>query len=84
MANVDHVQKDSFLCSLRAVTEAIAEILSTSRSASVNTHWKIWSAFCANVALDPLFLSYKDYIPILTTFSNKYHCGDIGASSKND
>ena len=83
MVHVDPVHKQGFLCSFRAEIKAIADGLSEIRSASADNHWKIWSAFCANVALDPLFLSYKDYIPILATFSNKYHCGDIGASGKN-
>ena len=51
MAHVDPVQKQHFLRSFRAATEAITEVLYALRATY---------AFCANAALDPLLLSYKD------------------------
>ena len=63
--------------------EAIAEGISTSISASSNTHWAIWSAFWANVALEPLLLSYKYPIPILATFATNYRRGNISASGNS-
>ena len=69
MENVEPVQQERLLCSFRAETEATVEGLSASRSASTDTHWTIWSTFCANVALTPLLLSYRDHIPILSTFT---------------
>ena len=83
MENVDPVHQHCLMCSFRAATEAIANGLSDSRPTSTNNHWTIWSAFCANMASDPLLLSYKDPIPILATFSADYRCGDISANSKN-
>ena len=83
MANLDPVHQYFFLCRFRSVREAIAEGLYASRSVSTNTHWTIWSDLCANVALNPILLLHKEPIPILTTFSAKYHRGDISASHKN-
>ena len=82
MARVNPVQKRRFLRSSRAATEVIVKGLYDSRSASSNTHWTLWSAFCANVTLNPVLLLYKDPIPILATFSAKYHHGNISASGK--
>ena len=83
MANVDPVHQQCFLCSFCTETEDITKGLSTSRVASSNNHWTLWPTFCANVALDPLLLLYKDPIPILATFAAEYRCGDISASGKN-
>ena len=83
MAHVDPIQQQRFLSSFCAVTEAIVEGLSASRAYSINNHWKIWSAFFANVALNPLLLSYKDPIPILDTFAAEYRHSNITASCKN-
>ena len=63
--------------------DAITEGHSASRVASANTHWSIWSAFCANVSPDPQILSRKDRTPILSTFAAEYHCGNISDSGKN-
>ena len=63
--------------------DAITEGHSASRVASANTHWSIWSAFCANVSPDPQILSCKDRTPILSTFAAEYHCGNISDSGKN-
>ena len=83
MAHVDHVRQQHFLCSFHTATEANAERFFTSRADSADNHWKIWSAFCANVALDPLLLSHKDLILILASFAAEYCQGDISTSGKN-
>ena len=83
MENVDPVQQKRFLCSFCAATEAIAEGISASRAASDDTHWTICSVFCANVALDPLLLLYRDTIPILAKIAAEYRRGNIIVSGKN-
>ena len=71
MANVDPTHKKRFLCSFRATTESTAKEFSASRTAYAYTHWKIWSYLCANMALNPLVLLYKDPILILAKFASE-------------
>ena len=80
---MEPVQQQRILHIFHAGTEAIFEGLYTSKAASADTHWTILSALCANVALKPLIMSYKDPIPFLATFAVEYRCGNISASGKN-
>ena len=80
---MEPVQQQRILHIFHAGEEAIFEGLYTSKSASADTHWTILSALCANVALKPLIMSYKDPIPFLATFAVEYRCGNISARGKN-
>ena len=56
-----------FHYSYRSAVYNIAKGLYNSRSVTTNRHWAKWAAFCREVALDPLFVLYRDLPPSSTT-----------------
>ena len=63
-----------------AMANGIAEGLSASQSAIVYVNWTKWAEFYQDKALDALFVSYRDPVPILNTFARQYRTGSLSPS----
>ena len=62
------------------MANGIAEGLSASQSAIVYVNWTKWAEFYQDKALDALFVSYRDPVPILNTFARQYRTGSLSPS----
>ena len=82
MATVDPDAQTHFCDSFSALTEDIQEGFSVCRATAADGHWTKLVYFCARVALDPLIVIYKDFVPIINTFARDYRTGNIAPNSR--
>ena len=56
----------------RAASDDTINGLSYNQDTATNEHWSNWAAFCKNVTLNPLLISYRDLVPVLYSFVQQY------------
>ena len=71
-----------FLDDLRAAQHAVSFGVTASRAASADSHWQLWSDYCAPLAVDPLLQDLSDPIPLLQVFLHRYRTGLIAPRGK--
>jgi hypothetical protein len=71
---------DALLSDLGLVQEAIKLGVTAQRAKAQDKHWERWDAFCLEHHIDPFLKTYRDPIPILQIFAQRYRDGRIAPS----
>jgi hypothetical protein len=73
---------DALLSDLGLVQEAIKLGVTSQRAKAQDQHWDRWDAFCIGHNIDPFLRTYRDPIPILQIFAQRYRDGRIAPSHR--
>jgi hypothetical protein len=71
---------NALLTDLGLVQEAIKLGVTAQRAKAQDKHWERWDAFCVEHNIDPFLKTYKDPIPILQIFAQRYRDGRLAPS----
>jgi len=79
---VDSNTRDAFFADLRSAQIAATQGVSMGRAKAGDTHWKVWHAFCTELAIDPTLQGVDDPVAYLQVFLHRYRHGTIAPSKK--
>lgn len=77
MAALDASTRAAFLSDLRSAQHAVTFGVTPSRASAANTHWRVWTDFCTQLAIDPLLQDVPDPMALLQVFCHRYRTGAI-------
>jgi len=77
LAPLDPATRASFLDDLRAAEHAVSFGVTAARSTAADTHWRLWSNFCSELAVDPLLQDVEDPVVLLQVYLHRYRTGTI-------
>ena len=74
---MDPTSRTAFLSDLQAAQHAVSFGVTASRASAADTHWRIWSDFCTELALDPLLQDVEDPVTLLQVYLHRYRTGVV-------
>ena len=74
---MDPTARADFFRDLSSAQQAVAWGVTASRAASADTHWTVWTDFCAELAVDPFLQGLDDPVPLLQVYMHRYRTGRI-------
>jgi len=77
LAPLDPTTCATFMDDLRAAQHAVTFGVATSRATASNTHWDLWTDFCAELGLDPLLEGIADKVVFLQVCLHRHRTGVI-------
>lgn len=79
---MDPAARTAFLSDLNSAQHAVSFGVTASRSGAADTHWRIWTDFCTQLAVDPLLQGVDDLVILLQVFLHRYRDGTIAPRGK--
>ena len=77
MAALPPSQADAFSADYSIVQKSIRTGVAPTRADALDNHWTRWLDYCDDHGLDPFLRNYKDPVPILQVFGQRYRDGRI-------
>lgn len=77
MAAVDGPARDPLIRDLHALSQDVDNGISPRRTKAAQTAWRVWTQFCATLAIDPGLSDFRDPVPVLMLFARQWREGSI-------
>ena len=77
---MDPVETDRFRRDWRLAQQDVKAGVSSGRSKAADGHWRQWTTFTNQLAIDPLLEALDDKVPILQVFARRLRTGELSPS----